>query len=539
VVAEQTLRLVLETPWGASSELLGSDDGNNCEATGCSGLILAIVAKCAVWDAASRSHVLLSLLAEDGRMVQGEDLRRGLLTLARAVVRGIAATQVEESVSEELRHGVSLLVRHLCVSWPTAMLDSNEDDLWGPELVPLVMEWLERLTPPLTPSRFLTNESTAHADSWAMQLCSTVSRERRENLVERLSRRAAVLASRGAEGGESVLPPLLGIVRFLSAVLRGLPQAPSLHTGVAGEVAVLIHCLLALGALGPSAPVFQGVLGPFVAFYLSIAELARGLFSLLAAPMLRGAQAKREPHRKLAEAELLILQVAELLARLALKFSRGVCSSPGVFLEPSHFGELVASSYALMSTLFSVVPPDGARLLGWTRKPHIVVEVLKVLLEAAYAAPDGARAAAAAGDVTRLWEAYTQGGTRLVAQSAGRSGQSTYQAKVQRATKGFVIMLVAHALEQQRQSAGIEAATQKSLRRLPPHMRAGSRSAEVAMWKEAVDTLQLGLTPLLVSLEGSEHLKQSLYVGLREPLNSMFKDMHENYQVRGRYQGSA
>lgn len=126
-----------------------------------------------------------------------------------------------------------------------------------------------------------------------------------------------------------------------------------------------------------------------------------------------------------------------------------------------------------------------------------------------------------------------------MAQSAGRSGQSTYQAKVQRATKGFVIMLVAHALEQQRQSAGIEAATQKSLRRLPPHMRAGSRSAEVAMWKEAVDTLQLGLTPLLVSLEGSEHLKQSLYVGLREPLNSMFKDMHENYQVRGRYQGSA
>merc|ERR1712048_874830 len=101
-----------------------------------------------------------------------------------------------------------------------------------------------------------------------------------------------------------------------------------------------------------------------------------------------------------------------------------------------------------MSAMFSAVPAEGTMLPTWTRKPHVVVDVLKSMLECVYASADGAQAALAAGHVTRLWEAYAQGGTRLVAQSAGRTGQSTFQAKVQRATQGFVIMILGHALEQ-------------------------------------------------------------------------------------------
>jgi len=189
--------------------------------------------------------------------------------------------------------------------------------------------------------------------------------------------------------------------------------------------------------------------------------------------------------------------------------------------------------------MFGAVPQEGARLPPWTRKPHVVLEVFKALLEGVYDSRSGAEAARVASSVARLWEAYAQGGTRLVAQSAGRAGKATYQAKIQRATKGFVIMLIAHALDQQRRWAGIEAAVKRSLTRLEPDRRGGARNGETQSWKEVVGVLQTGMVPLLSCLDGSDHLKQSLYASLREPLSTMFKEMHEGYQKRSKYSGEA
>jgi len=155
-------------------------------------------------------------------------------------------------------------------------------------------------------------------------------------------------------------------------------------------------------------------------------------------------------------------------------------------------------------------------------------------------APSGALAVRTAADLARLWEAYSQGGTRQVAQSAGRTGLTTYQAKVQRATKGYATMLIAHALEQQRRWHGVEAAVQRSLRGASSNEASSNiRSTELAAWKEVVSVLQTGLAPLLACLEGSEHLMQGLYAGLREPLSSMFKELHKGWQQHGRYQGEA
>merc|ERR1719235_682024 len=119
---------------------------------------------------------------------------------------------------------------------------------------------------------------------------------------------------------------------------------------------------------------------------------------------------------------------------------------------------MVLLSYGLLSVVFSAVPSDSARLPSWTKKPHAVVSALKALLEAVYAAPHGAAAAVTAGNVARLWEAYAQGGVKLVTLSAGRTGQSTYPARIQRATKNFMIFVIAHALDQQRRWGGVETA---------------------------------------------------------------------------------
>jgi len=192
-----------------------------------------------------------------------------------------------------------------------------------------------------------------------------------------------------------------------------------------------------------------------------------------------------------------------------------------------------------MSSLFSSVPSEGKKLPTWTQQPHIVIGVLKLMLEAVYIAPSGKRAASVAADTARLWEAFSLGGTRLIARSAGRSGQSSFQAKVQRATQSFVIMIIAHALEQQRQWSGVDAAVQRCLLLLDVSSRGTERPAETASWKEVVSLIQAGLATLLDSLEGADHLKQGLYVSLREPLSTMFKELHEGFQQRVRYKGEA
>ena len=89
---------------------------------------------------------------------------------------------------------------------------------------------------------------------------------------------------------------------------------------------------------------------------------------------------------------------------------------------------------------------------------------------------------------------------------------------------------MAHALEQQRRFEGAEAAAKRSAR---------PRGEELVAWKEAVTILQQGLSQLLSSLDGADHLLQGLYASLREPLRSMFKELHGGWQKHGRYQGEA
>ncbi|CAK9116304.1 unnamed protein product [Durusdinium trenchii] len=92
--------------------------------------------------------------------------------------------------------------------------------------------------------------------------------------------------------------------------------------------------------------------------------------------------------------------------------------------------------------------------------------------------------------------------------------------------------LVAHALEQQRRFEGVEAAAKAKAQ-----AHSSDRVQEVAAWKDAVGVLQQGLVPLMNSLEGAEELLQGLYAALREPLRSMFKELHSGWQKHSRYKG--
>jgi len=111
--------------------------------------------------------------------------------------------------------------------------------------------------------------------------------------------------------------------------------------------------------------------------------------------------------------------------------------------------------------------------------------------------------------------------------------------RVQRATQGFIAMILAHALEQQRRWGGVEATTKRCLQGLGAKARAEARSEELGRWKEVVRVLEAGMTPLLTGLESAEHIKKSTYATLREPLNTMFKELNENYMRRDRFTGQA
>lgn len=382
----------------------------------------------------------------------------------------------------------------------------------------------------------------SHTQCWDA-LCSRAGRERREHIVDALARRVATLAMRGVEQADSAaLPPVLAILESLACVLKSTPHKPQLRSTCAGTVVAAGHGLLALGSMGPRSRIFAGEPDRCAAFHLAVAEVAKGLYVHLSSSLQHGssrAKTGSEPHRRLADSEALLLRLADLLGQMAVEPKLEAGHTAAVRLSAQKFSEVTGMAYGLMSAVFMAVPQEGLRLPSWTKKPQIVVGVLKAMLNSVYSASRGAQAARIAGDVTRLWEAYTHGGTRLVAGSAGRSGQSTYQAKVQRATKGFVIMLIAHALDRQRRWPGVDAAVRQSLRQLEPSAREDARLSELSAWKEVVTVLEQGMASLLASLEGSDHLKQTLYAGLRYPLNTMFKEANENYQKHGRYEGKA
>lgn len=537
----------------------------------CAGLVLAIAARCLEWGASgcAGDHTVLSIRG----CATGACRRSELLRVVLLIVRWLA-TEPDHSAWPglvELFSGTDSMILALCASWP----EGEDEELWRAELVPLVTAWAELLAasvpffvpgkptdvPDCSPGRRLDQypcgmqtraAALTAARCWDV-ICAGAGRKRREHLVVFLARRLAVTAMRAVtDSGMDFLLSLCAIVIGLASLLRGMPQRPPLRTSAAGGVISAMHAMLSVSYENKGITVPDGRRDQSVDLHLCAAEVVLNLYAHLGASLqYSGNAAGKKPHKKLDDAEALLLRTAGLLARLALQLrrhgrgDRAALVALPTSLVPAdaagspQFGDLLASAYSLMSALFAAVPGEGSRLPPWTSKPHIVVDVLKAMLEAVYVAPCGAQAARTASNVARMWEAYAQGGTRLVTQSAGRTGQSTCQARVQRATKGFIIMIIAHALEQQRRWTGIDAAVQRCLRRLDQQHREGARQQELAQWREAVAALELGVAPLLASLEGSEHLKQGLYRGLREPLSTMFKELHEKYQEHGRYHGKA
>lgn len=464
----------------------------------------------------------------------------------------------EEVGWTQLRLGTSALVHATSTRWP----EGEDDELWSERWVPLVVDWTELLTSALPVSAYMgaaaslrrsagseaTSLNYTLGGSCCSALCIGTSRARREHVVEFLANRAAASAARLIEDSTAQLQPLLGVATSLGAVLSNLPHTPPLRAKVVGRVVSSVRAILALASMLVlrQADATADAQDAEVAVVLCVAATARGLYAHLAVQQLRPNRGPQDPHHKLGEAESLLLHVASLQARLALPSwpQRDTqCpdreSTKSRSLAPLTFSRLCTSTYDLMSALFSSVPSEGTKLPGWTQKPHIVVGVLQAMLEEVYAAPSGAQASAIAADTTRLWEAFVLGGTRMMARSAGRAGQSSFQAKVQRATQSFAIFLIAHALEQQRRWAGVDAAVQRCLLQVAPNARSGARANEAALWREASEQVQVGMGALLDGLEGADHFKQGLYVSLREPLNTMFKELHEGFQQRTKYRGEA
>eukprot|EP00928_Gymnodinium_smaydae_P094997 TRINITY_DN8089_c0_g2_i3.p1 TRINITY_DN8089_c0_g2~~TRINITY_DN8089_c0_g2_i3.p1 ORF type:complete len:1808 (-),score=351.14 TRINITY_DN8089_c0_g2_i3:13-5436(-) len=494
-------------------------------------------------------------------------MRRRLASTASSVVAQVAATSASsgegceaEGAAAELRSATSDLVQALSAQWR----DGDDDEHWRRFWVPTVVRWTETMADadsPMRPSGSRTAPAAASTSAGTLRLagasadadvsasgslcagalCAGAERDRREWVVELLSDRVSELAARDVnDPSVRAIAPLLGTAGALAAVLRTLPLSPPLRARIAGRVTIAARALLTVASLGVSE----------VALILRASEVAEALYAHLAERAQKPGRAPRDPHFKLAEAESLLLHVAGMAARTALGWrllpgnmggdasskTSSSSSSSSLAAGAEAYSRLLASSYGLLSLLFSSVPIEGRKLPTWTEKPHILIGIMKLMLEAVYAAPSGAKAAAVAADTTRLWEAFALGGTRMVARSAGRSGQSIFQAKVQRATQGFGIMIIAHSLEQQRLWPGVDAASQRCI---AEGLGATPRAVEEASWREVPSLVQTGLQALLGGLEGAEHLKQGLYASLREPLSTMFKELHEGFQQRGRYRGEA
>jgi len=460
----------------------------------------------------------------------------------------------EAACLDHLQQGLGALVHSMSRNWPVG----EDEKLWQATWVPLVADWAQLLASAPTSAKAPleargdatkgTDDMRSPSASCCGALCAGTSTNpaRREHVVDLLAIRAGQLAMRIIEEASPQLSPLLGVAAGLAAVLQSLPFLPRMKSVVASRVATAAHGVLALSADRPGASVFGTSPGSRTSLLLAVSAIALNLYThLAAAQQQRPGRAIRERHYKLGEAEALLLHTAGALCRAALqpwyRDAAGV-DDAGRAIKASSSADctaLVSSAYGLMHALFSSVPVEGKRPPSWAQKPHIIMAIFKAMLEALYAAPSGADAAVIGSELVRLWEAFSAGGTRLVTRRAGRSGQSIYQARVQRATQNFVIMIIAHALEQQRQWAGVDAAVERTLLRFDPKARAAARASEAASWREAVSVLQDGFAPLFDSLEGADHIKQALYASLREPLNNMFKELHESFQKRTKYRGEA
>ena len=61
------------------------------------------------------------------------------------------------------------------------------------------------------------------------------------------------------------------------------------------------------------------------------------------------------------------------------------------------------------------------------------------------------------------------------------------------------------------------------------------RSVEIKKWADAMNILKLGLNPIFEVM--GENEKQALYCSLREPMQSMFKEIHSEFKQHWRFKG--
>lgn len=316
------------------------------------------------------------------------------------------------------------------------------------ELMDLLMAWAEQ-----NQEENEAHDSFACLELWAKRSdCSA-------EFLERLSLRICSLPSE-----EASLRPLGSA---LARLVRGMRSSSS---------AALVAAQRLLGAA-------EDATRP--SLLLCAADLLLALFAHASGSTRSSGRGLRRDrrHPQLSQLESLLLSCACESARKA----------PGeaAAADPKSFLALTTCASKLLSALFKAVPLEAVRLPLWVERPHLLQDALRPILEAVYAAPTGASACLVAQDLAQLWEALSQGGARQAVQSAGRTGLTTYQAKVQRATAGFALPLLSHALDQQRRFEGAEAAAKRG-------RGSATRAEEVAAWKEAVSVLQQGSTSLLL-----------------------------------------
>jgi len=557
-----SLRVAL--PRGFGKDLRSAADCKpNSDSMACVGYSLQVMAQC--WSLSRDGVEAGTILVQQEAGEEKAASRAALLELVEPLVQWLSSTQQQPLLEKELgfatlKRGISTLIHSLCCTWPAGA----DEDEWHQRLLPILAAWTQtESTSTSSSSSSQSLDRTKPRQCW-LELATGSSRQRQEAVVAHLTASLSAVAMAATklqnvsldpdldpscEAQAQALQPAAPLLASLATVLRALPNRLVLRRSVASEVVSVVQGLMAL-IVSPLREVRSSRgLQSLVAVLQGCGEAAQCLFVHLSAPLASKRTAMQKSHQRLADAEAVLLHLASQVAEIGLRMQPQAAlefsdrdAEVRVRPSPEQFGSLLASAHSLLSALFSALRIDGARLPSWARKPHVVVGILKQLLEGVYQAWDGEQAVQLASNVTRLWEAYTLGGSRLVPRAAARRGgtsQVSYQGRMQKATRGFVMMLLSHALEQQRRWVGMDAAVQRSLKSVPVEQRQARRNAELARWKEAVSILQVGLNPLFQSLEGSDHIKQCLYMSLREPVNDMFKEAHAAFKVRGQYKGEA
>lgn len=462
-------------------------------------------------DAESGLEMALALLAEEvSRLTRlglhaadSASKRRAILVALEQVLQALP----HQGTTLRFRPAASRLLRRLC----DAFGQGDDRELWD-HTAALLLSWTEHVAGQADVASAFEDEGPG-GGAESFKALAKAPGASAEDLLQRICFR---ISSRTANEG----PALAALGAAAAALLAGLPRTPALADAVLRDAAAAARRLLA-SAEEPGAPAEN-----CAALNVSASKMTRALYVHLASPLMAAGRHRRLPHKHLADVEGQLLETAACTARAAVARGYPADSSPA---GARAFLALQSAANSLLKAIFAAVPSEGMRLPAWTERPHLLADALRPMLEAVYAAPNGTAAVQAAGDVTRLWEVLSQGGSRSTAASAGRSGHTTFQARVQRATMGSALPLIAHALSCERHFAGVEAAAR----------RVGSaRDEEAAKWKEAVSILQEGQSSLLNSVKGAENLLQGLYATLREPLRSMFKELHQSWQKR-RYQGEA